>query len=406
MKRSGTDVVVDGYSEKWLRRGFSWVYPKEVVRGGAAPGATVAVAAGGGDVLGRGIADDGWIAVRVMRHDAGPLDDAWLDGVLDRAAALRRRVVDGQTTGFRLVHAENDALPGVRVDVWGDRVVIAIDSASLRGLAERVADRVIARWAALCGWRVGGEAPAGVHLCFRPDGRDTTAAPRGDGGLLRGVAMDGPGVVLERSVTLHVWPHEGPDVGVYSDMRETRAWLVPHLAGRRVLNLFAYTGAFSVAAAVGGATEVVSVDLSGKYLDRARLNFVANGLPVVPEDFVEEDVWKALDRLRRKGRRFDVVICDPPSFSRSAVGTWSAESDYPRLVAACARVLDPDGWLVCASNQGQISPHQFQGLVDDGLRKAERPGQEIWRGSASPDFPALSTFPESRYLKVAVWRLP
>jgi 23S rRNA (cytosine1962-C5)-methyltransferase len=394
--KGGDGVIVDGYSERWLRRRFPWVYPKEVVRGRGRAGAEVLVRSGAGEVLGRGIGDDGWLAVRVYRHDGGPLDDAWLFGVLDRAKALRDVVVDGSTDAHRLVNAENDGLPGIRVDRWGDRLVLILDSPAVAGLVDG-----IARWAA------DRLAPAGIHLCYRPDPRDTidiaAADPRP--GLVAGAPTAGPVTVRERGLAFRVRPDEGPDVGLYPDMREVRAWLEPRWRGRRVLNLFAYTGAFSVSAAVNGAASVTTVDLSEKYLGRAKDNFAANGLPVDPEKFLAEDTFKALDRFRRKGETFDAIVSDPPSFSHGPSGLWSAAKDTPRLVAACARVLAPDGWLIAASNLGEMSPHAFRGEVDEGIRKAERAGQELWFGGQGPDYPAATWFPEGRYLKVGVWRL-
>jgi 23S rRNA (cytosine1962-C5)-methyltransferase len=389
-------ITVDGYSERWLRKGFPWVYPKEVRSGKAKAGDEVVVRSGGGEALGRGLADEGWLAVRVYRHDGGPLDEAWLEGLLDRALALREQVIDERTTGYRVVNAESDGLPGIRVDRWGDRVVLILDSPAVRALLPGV-----------IGWCERRLGAAGVHLCYRPDPRDTIDVKRANPapGLVAGAPVDGPVDVTERGIHFRVRPDEGPDVGLYADMRVTRAWMEPYWRGRRVLNTFAYTGAFSVAAAVHGAAEVVTVDLSEKYLARAKENFAANGLAADDERFVAEDTFKALDRFRRKGDRFDVVVLDPPSFSHGPAGMWSAEKDYPRLVASACRVLAPGGWLLAASNLGQMSPHAFRGEVDEGIRKADRAGQELWWGSQGPDFPAATWFPEGRYLKIGVWRV-
>ena len=170
------------------------------------------------------------------------------------------------------------------------------------------------------------------------------------------------------------------------------------------MNTFAYTGAFSVAAAFHGASAVTTVDLSAAYLDRAEANFRANALEPEHYDFVQSDVFKAMDRLRRTGERFDTVILDPPSFSHSDEGIWSSKRDMPRLVASAFRLLDLDGWLVAASNQGEISPKEFRGYIVDGARKAGFKAQEIWFGGQGPDCPAATWFPEGRYLKVGVWR--
>ncbi len=394
MSRAAT-LTVSGYSARWLSQRFPWVYPKEVVNGSARPGDEVVLRDQAGKVLGRGIADRGFLAARVLRHDDGPLDDAWLDGVLSRAAALRRVVIGPETTGFRLIHAENEGLPGIRIDRWGPWAVIVLDSPSLAALVPR-----------LVAWLQGfDDPPHGISLCYRRDPRDELPARLAPApGLLVGEAPKGPVEVLERGLRYGVLPLDGPDVGLYADMRRVRAWLEPTWRGARVLNLFAYTAAFTVSAAAHGAESSVSVDLSAGVLDRARDNLERNGLATPDHELVADDVFKALDRLRRKGHKFDRVVVDPPSFSRGA-DIFSAKRDWPRLAAAAVRVLDDGGWLVAASNQGELSPKAFDGLLLDGLRKAGAEGQLLLAASQGPDFPAATSFPEGRYLKVRVLRV-
>ncbi|MFZ5481036.1 MAG: class I SAM-dependent rRNA methyltransferase [Myxococcota bacterium] len=378
---AGGRLVVNAYSEKWLRQGFPWVYPNEVVAGRPRAGEVVTLASERGDVLGVGLADEGWIAARRFREDAGPVDAVL---VAERIAAARRRregVLPPRTDAFRLVNAENDDLPGVRVDVWGAHAVVTLDSPALRALVEPICDALDA---------------ASVHLAFRPDPRDRIEVPAGR--LVRG---DDPGEVRveERGVAFLVRPGDGKDVGLFPDMRDNRAWLQPHWEGRSLLNLFAHTGAFSVCAALGGA-ETVSVDLSPAYLERAAANFRANGL--APHELLAEDAFKALDRFRRQGRPFDVVLLDPPGHSHAKEGVWSGEQDYARLVAAALRVLRPGGWLVAASNLGSVSPHRFQGMLLAGAQRAQKRLRLLHDGGQAPDFCAALHFPEGRYLKFMV----
>lgn len=392
---SSGELVVNAYSEKWLRRGFPWVYPAEVVRGGGAPGAEVVVRSGQGAVLGRALCDRGWIRARVYRRDDGPLDRAWLFDALDDAAALRDAVLDGETTGYRLVHGENDRLPGLRIDWWSHFAVVTLDAEAVAPLLDGVR-----------AWLQDRRSPRGVFLTYRTDPRDDRDPVdfRPAAGWIDGRPPPGPVRVQERGLCFDVDPGAGADAGLYPDMRDVRAWLEPHWGGRRVCNTFAYTGAFSVAAAFHGASEVVSVDLSGTALERARANFRANGLDPTAYDFEAADTFKALDRLRRTGRRFDLAILDPPSFSRGA-GVWSAKRDYPRLVASACRVLDDGGWLLAASNQGEVSPRAFRGFLTDGAARASCDLQQLFRGAQAADHPARLAFPESAYLKVGVYRV-
>jgi 23S rRNA (cytosine1962-C5)-methyltransferase len=384
--RGPAALTVNAYSEKWLRQGFPWVYPAEVTAGRARPGELVRLVAANGAVLGTALADDGWIAARRFRDDDGPIDPAFVTERVTAAFRLRDGALPPDTTAWRLVNAENDDLPGVRIDVWGTQVVIALDSPSLEPLIEPLTDAVTALL-----------QPSAVLLAWRPDPREKerpTPPPR----VLRGEPA-AEERVTERGLAYLVRPGAGKDVGLFPDMRDNRAWLAPHWKGHTLLNLFAHTGAFSVAAAAGGA-ETVTVDLSPGYLERAAANFALNGLP--PGELLPEDSFKALDRFRRQGRRFDRVILDPPGHSHSKDGTWSGEQDYARLVSAALRVIPPGGWLVAASNLGSVSPHKFQGMLINGARKAERRLRMLHDGSQPLDFPAALHFPEGRYLKLFV----
>lgn len=390
------EMRVNAYSAKWLKKGFPWVYPKEVVSGQPAPGDVVTIRSETGEVLGTGIADSGWLAARVYRKDEGDLDGEWLDGVLERASALRDRILPAETTAYRLVNGENDGLPGIRIDWWGYFAVIALDTPAAASLVDPIVE-----------WLRLNKQPRGVVTCWRQDPRDERdfSQAKPEPGIYWGHAPTGDVRVRERGMLVDVSPLEAPDVGLYCDMRDVRTWLEPSWGGTSVLNLFAFTGVFGLAAALAGASDVVSVDLSGRSLERAESNFRINGLDPESSEFLAEDVFKALDRYRRTGQTFDRIIVDPPSFSRGPQGVWSAKKDWPRLAAAAARVCAPDGWLILCSNQGEVSPREFRGLVQDGLERAGRPAQLLASLGQAADFPAATWFPEGKYLKVDIYRV-
>ena len=160
-------LVVNGYSERWLQQGFPWVYPKEVVGRPAKPGQVVEVFGPRKQLLGVGVGDVGFLAARIYRHDEGPLDRGWLWERLDRAARLRDTLLDPDTNGFRLVHGENDGLPGLRVDLWGHYAVVIFDSPALRFLLDD-----------LVAWLRDRRSPRGVYLCYRPCLLYTSPSPR------------------------------------------------------------------------------------------------------------------------------------------------------------------------------------------------------------------------------------
>jgi len=390
--KAGDGIVVNGYSERWLRRGFPWVYKDEVVgrTGKLAPGRVVSIRSRNGNVLGTGIWDEGKVEVRRFRSDAGPIDAQLLHKRI--GAARDRRPLPPDTTAWRWIHGENDGLPGIRVDVWGTQIGLALDSPSLVPLLEPILQALSDHAHDL----------SAVWLSYRiPEGEAARFADLPQG-LVWGQADETAITVQERGVKVAVQPWLGHDVGLYCDMRDLRAWLEPHWRGKRVLNTFAHTGMFSVVAAVHGAREVASVDLSERYLARAQENFRLNKIDPTRHGFDARDTFKSLDARRRKGDKYDIVIADPPSFSHAKEGRWSAGKDLARLVAACCRVLAPGGWLVVASNQGKVSPKEFLQQIQAGSHKAGRPLRLLHEGSTPVDFPAALDFPESRYLKAWV----
>ena len=236
------------------------------------------------------------------------------------------------------------------VDVLGQDLVITLDSPSLEVLLEDLVSVLVETWETRCIW-----------LAWRlQSSEDDAPTPVLERRLLHGPSLPQEDVrVLERGVAVGVRPWDGPDTGLYSDMRDVRAWLEPHWRGRRVLNLFAYTGMFSVCAALHGATEVHTVDLAGGSLDRARDNFRLNDLdPDAPD------------------------------------GTYTIEAEYTQPLQACT-----GGWLLLASNLGTMSPKDFQHALQKGAQKVGRSLRVVHEGSTPIDFPAALDFPESRYLK-------
>ena len=393
-------MVVDNHSAGWLGRGFPWVYPKELARParGLEPGAVVRLQDLRGQALGTGLWDDGWLAVRRFRADLGPLDAAWFRTLVQAAAARRQGLLPSETDATRLVHAENDDMPGVRIDAWGDELHITLDSPGLRPILP-----------ALCQALTELHHPTRITLGWRCDPRDrqrTELAPsllhRHDGAPDTAPELH-QRVVQERGLKFRVFPALGSDAGLFCDMRSNRALLDGWWQGRSVLNLFAYTGAFSVFAAARGASRVVTADLAATAIRRTQDNMELNGLEPSRWEFEREDSFKLLDRYRRKGQRFELVLADPPPFSHGPAGTFSAGKDLGRLAAACLRVVTPGGLFVLACNQGTISPRSFQGAVEQASRRAGRGLHLVLDGTQPPDFPAALHFPEGRYLKLGAW---
>lgn len=380
-------VIVNGYSEQWLRQQFDWVYHQEVEAVGSdvTTGSLVTITNKQGQVLGVGVYAETnleqEVAVRRFSESVRVLNTEFF--VERLTAALKRRTIERNTTAWRLVHSENDDLPGIVIDCWDRNLSITLSCVSLKCLLDDL-------MAALQKVYPFDNAVGHVRL---PQGSQEYL------GVLKGTFPE-RFVVQELGIQYWVHPQLSKDAGLFLDMRPLRGWLEQKgWAEQRLLNLFCYTGAFSVSAAVHGASEVVSVDLSSAYLERAQENFRLNGVAVESHQFVESDTFAALNRLRRKGELFDTVLADPPSFSHSNEGTWSVQQDLKRLVIACLRVVKPGGILIIATNHGKMPPRDFSKAILDAARKEKRRLRLMLNYVPGTDFPAALHFPEARYLK-------
>jgi 23S rRNA (cytosine1962-C5)-methyltransferase len=169
-----------------------------------------------------------------------------------------------------------------------------------------------------------------------------------------------------------------------------------------VLNLFSYTGAFSVRAAKAGAAEVVAVDTAAKAHARARRNFELSGLTDARHETITADSTKTLERFASRGRTFDIVVCDPPTFSHGAAGQFSVARDLANLAGACASVLVPGGMLVLASNSTKLSSAELDRAMGEGAATVRAELRIVERVALPADFPVAPGFPEGNYLKVAI----
>ncbi len=380
-----------------LRAGHPWVFRKAVEKAPRrlAPGAVVDVLESGRFVA-RGYYDPhSAIAVRILTRDPGEAVDAafWRRRVA-RAVRLRRELVRG-TTGYRLLHGESDGVPGVVVDRYDRFAVLKLHSA---GLTPHRADIVEAV-------RAEAEGLAGVYGRDEIPRDEGSEEERPQGRVLWGAEPPPLVAVDEHGMRLLVDVRRGQKTGLFLDQRENRRLLRDLARGRgAVLNCFSYTGGFSVAAALGGARRTTSVDVDGEAMALCRENFRENGLDTQAHDFAVEDAFEALARLRREGRAFDLVVCDPPAFAKSRKAVEAAVAGYAALNRAALAVLAPGGLLLTCSCSARVSAEQFFDAVKEAAFKARAELQLVEERRQPPDHPVSPQFKEGRYLKALVYR--
>lgn len=382
-----------------VRAGHPWVYREAL---GPRPlhadtGTSIDVVDDEGDFLGRGLYEaEGVIALRVFTRRS----DAQIDADLVRARVksaieLRKRFIDLDKLGAcRLVNAESDGLPGIVVDRYGEYIVVQMFSAAVMGLRNFLYDAIAAERSPIAIYEqrrfksLGGEPP-------RQAGAD----------LVRGTPAPVELEVVEDDLKFVVDVTAPLSTGLFADLREGRRAVRRWANGRRVLNLFSYTGAISVYAHAGGATEVCAVDVAAKAHARARRNFAASGFDPEKAEHIVGDVFKVLARFVERKRTFDMVVLDPPAFASAAARggkPWSAINDYAELIGASLEVLAPGGLLVAASSTHKMSSQEFELALADGALATGTRLQIIDRRSLPPDFPTLPSFPEGNYLKNVV----
>ncbi|HEX9115367.1 MAG TPA: class I SAM-dependent methyltransferase [Anaerolineae bacterium] len=305
---------------------------------------------------------------------------------------------DPETTIYRLFNAAADGLPGLTVDRYGDTLVVGVYDES--GRPEPLAPALLEGLAEASG-------SAAVYVKYRQ-----RQASRVDEEALPSLAPVRPVLGADRGefaafedgLAYLVRPGEGWNPGIFPDMREMRGRVRAWAPGKRVLNCFAYTCGFGVAATAGGAERVVNLDVSRPILERGRENYRANGFTPDDHDFLYGDAFDWLERLGRRHDLFDIVILDPPGFARTKQHVFSAAQNYGKLAGIAAQVTAPGGLLIACCNVAELSWRSFRDKVVAGLDEAWRASEIIGVYHAPAlDFPSPAG--QESYLKILVARL-
>lgn len=317
------------------------------------------------------------------------IDGALLGWRVERALAWRTALgLAGTDRAYRLLHGAADGTAGFTCDVMGRVAIVYAYAEGLRKLGIQLAEAVM-----------GFARLDGAVVKLRAKG--------GASEVLQEVVGKVPDevIAIEHDVPYEIHPLGGLNVGLFTDMREHRRGLARIAAGKRVLNLFSYTGSLSLACARAGAASVTSVDTSAGVQQWAQNNFARSGFAAGDKrwKFETGDAGRFLARADRDKERYDLVLIDPPGSSVAAGKSWALGRDYPDLIAAAAATIPQDGLLWLASNVGELG--SLSKIAHKALRPANRHASIVEQGGLPPEYPTPAVQIHDRYLQVCLLRL-
>ena len=290
---------------------------------------------------------------------------------------------DELTTAFRLFNQEGDGFGGLTVDLYGDYAVFSWYNSYVYQIRQTISEA----------FRQVFPEVLGAYEKIRFKGLDYESAH------VYGQEAPDFFTVLENGVLYQVFMNDGLMTGIFLDQHEVRGSLVDGLAmGKSLLNMFSYTAAFSVAAAMGGASQTTSVDLAKRSRELSEAHFQANGISTDDHRFVVMDVFEYFKYAKRKGLTYDVIVLDPPSFARNKKQTFSVVKDYHKLISQSLEILNPRGIIIASTNAANVSRQKFTEQIDKGF--AGRSYQILNKYGLPADFAYNKKDESSNYLKV------
>ncbi|WP_001079975.1 class I SAM-dependent rRNA methyltransferase [Streptococcus mitis] len=290
---------------------------------------------------------------------------------------------DELTTAFRLFNQEGDGFGGLTVDLYGDYAVFSWYNSYVYQIHKVISEA----------FRQVFPEVLGAYEKIRFKGLDYESAH------IYGQEAPDFFTVLENGVLYQVFMNDGLMTGIFLDQHEVRGSLVDGLAmGKSLLNMFSYTAAFSVAAAMGGASQTTSVDLAKRSRELSQAHFQANGISTDDHRFIVMDVFEYFKYAKRKGLTYDVIVLDPPSFARNKKQTFSVAKDYHKLISQSLEILNPGGIIIASTNAANVSRQKFTEQIDKGF--AGRSYQILNKYGLPADFAYNKKDESSNYLKV------
>jgi 23S rRNA (cytosine1962-C5)-methyltransferase len=385
-------IVLKAGRDKSVKRRHPWVFSGaiEKVIGDPQSGDTVLVRSAEGQPLGvAAYSPQSQIRGRMWAFDgAATIDEHFLRERLKTSIDLRDRLPLGRhTNAMRLVHSESDGLPGLIVDRYADVLVAQFLSAGMERWRNTILDALV-------------ELTRCEAVFERSDAEVRTLEGLPErAGFVRGNSDASRCAISEHGLLFRVDVAAGQKTGFFLDQRANRLRIRELSATREVLDCFCYTGGFAISSLAGGAKHVEAIDSSGAAVEVARENLAANALDATRIEFKEADVFLHLRELRNRGRKFGLIVLDPPKFAPTAAQVENASRAYKDINLLALKLLAPGGLLATFSCSGGISPDLFQKIVAGAALDAGADARIIERFGPAADHPVALPFPEGDYLK-------
>ena len=382
-------LKLPAFLEPELKRGHPWVYRNHIpTQFEANTGSWVCAQAGSTKVWALWD-NESQLALRIFSRDRPPTPEL-ISKRVQRALQLRQSLAKTGTTTYRLINGEGDSLPALVVDIYGEYAVVATYSAATKTIMPWLLDSLIhlIELRGIIRRKVTNESEEGAEI-----------------ELLHGQRPPTNLVVSEFAIRYHADLEEGHKSGLYLDQRDNRRTFATFAKSGTVLNLFSYTGSFSIAAGLAGAQKLTNVDISEHALNRARDNFRLNDIDCTGHEFIESDCYDYLKAAVRTPERFDAIVCDPPSMARNRSQLDNALRAYLRLNTLGLRLVREGGYYAAASCTAQVSPEAFRKILSEAVQQAGRRAQIVHEAGHAIDHPVCIGHMEGRYLKFVVLRV-
>ncbi len=329
----------------------------------------------------------GW----VLAFEETVIDQAFFEGRFAKAKGKRSSYYqDDTTTAFRVFNGEGDQVGGLTIDLYATYAVFSWYNQTLYQHKQEI----VAAFQQIFPEIIG----AAEKIRFTADLSESQ--------WLFGETAPEPLLILENGIAYATYLNEGLMTGIFLDQKEVRGQLVDGLvSGKTLLNMFSYTGAFSVAAAMGGASQTTSVDLAKRSLEKTREQFSVNGIDSETQKIHVMDVFGYFQYAKKKHLRFDAIVLDPPSFARNKKKVFSVAKNYGELVTDSLAILANDGLLIASTNAANLPIGKFQELIEDALNDAHVSFDCLHTYRLPSDFAVDRHFNEGNYLKVFFYQI-